>query len=309
MSPGSYAPNLHEGSRSEYLAQYIFSTFGTSLPVLHQEDYGIDLYCTLSERKGHRAVPVAYYSAQIKSTDAPWQFYSADDVKWLVEYPVPLLLCIIDKSKAQIRIYQTLARFGAAVTMQLPDRLTLSPGTAGQGRTLNWDRDGNCELGPPILQFTIADLMNDELYEQYRKVLHFWVLCDQANVWRYQVGMRSVSLPPEYSTNELPPGGRARFFLGYATDEIRAKAEETAFELDEWLAPLMLAAGDRVGALLAALMLRHRDPDYQKGRTAPLVMSLRADGRLDVATSTGSSEYVYAPLDKLLDECRQKING
>ncbi len=43
MSPSSYAPNLHEGSRSEYLAQYVFSMFGTSVPVLHQEDYGLDL--------------------------------------------------------------------------------------------------------------------------------------------------------------------------------------------------------------------------------------------------------------------------
>ncbi len=309
MSPGSYAPNLHEGSRSEYLAQYVFSTFGTSLPVLHQEDYGLDLHCTLSERKGQRAIPIAYYSVQVKSTDEPWRFESADAVRWLVEYPAPMLLCVVDKSEAQVRIYQMMARFGAAANMQLPDRLTLLPGSAGQGLTLSRDSAGNSELGPPILQFTIADLMNDDLFEQYRRVLYFWVLCDQANVWRYQVGMRSVSLPPRYSTNELPPGGRATYFLKYATEEIRAKAEETAFELDEWLGPLMLAADDRVGALLAALILRHRDPDYRKGRTADLVMRLRADGRLDAATGTESLDYVFAPIDKLLEELRQKVTG
>jgi hypothetical protein len=31
---GSIAANLHEGSRSEYLAQFVFSSFGTAIPVL-----------------------------------------------------------------------------------------------------------------------------------------------------------------------------------------------------------------------------------------------------------------------------------
>jgi hypothetical protein len=65
---GAIATGLHEGSRSEYLAQYVFSMFGTSVPVLHQEDHGIDLFCSLTERKGRRSWPVAYYSVQVKST-------------------------------------------------------------------------------------------------------------------------------------------------------------------------------------------------------------------------------------------------
>jgi hypothetical protein len=50
---GSIA-NLHEGSRSEYLAQFVFSSFGTAIPVPHQEDSGLDIYCTLLERDGQR---------------------------------------------------------------------------------------------------------------------------------------------------------------------------------------------------------------------------------------------------------------
>ena len=38
---GAIAANLHEGSRSEYLAQYVFASFGTAVPVPHQEDTGI----------------------------------------------------------------------------------------------------------------------------------------------------------------------------------------------------------------------------------------------------------------------------
>jgi hypothetical protein len=43
---GAIAANLHEGSRSEYLAQFVFSSFGTSITVPHQEDSGLDIYCT-----------------------------------------------------------------------------------------------------------------------------------------------------------------------------------------------------------------------------------------------------------------------
>ena len=48
--------------RSEYLAQFVFSSFGTAIPVPHQEDTGIDLYCTLLEQQGKIGVvaPGAY---------------------------------------------------------------------------------------------------------------------------------------------------------------------------------------------------------------------------------------------------------
>jgi hypothetical protein len=63
---GSIAANLHEGSRSEYLAQFVFSSFGDAIPVPHQENSGLDIYCTLFERVGQRAWPRAYYSVQVK---------------------------------------------------------------------------------------------------------------------------------------------------------------------------------------------------------------------------------------------------
>ena len=36
--PGAIAPNLHEGSRSEILADYLFSTWGTVTPVRRQAE-------------------------------------------------------------------------------------------------------------------------------------------------------------------------------------------------------------------------------------------------------------------------------
>src|SRR5258707_6221031 len=92
---GSIAINLHEGSRSEYLAQFVFSSFGTAIPVPHQEDSGLDMYCTLLERDGQRAWPRAYYSMQVQSTMEPLVFGSSESVQWIIEHPLSNFLCIV----------------------------------------------------------------------------------------------------------------------------------------------------------------------------------------------------------------------
>src|SRR5579871_262979 len=84
---GSTSANFHEANRSEYLAHYVFSSLGTSVPVPRPEDTGLDLYCTLTKRIGQRIWPQAYYAVQVKSTMDPWTFDGQDSVKWLIEYP------------------------------------------------------------------------------------------------------------------------------------------------------------------------------------------------------------------------------
>jgi hypothetical protein len=249
---GSIAANFHEAGRSEYLGQYVFTTFGTSVQVPRQEDYGVDLYCTLfSERQGQRVWPVAYYSVQVKSEVEPWKFNHPESVRWVVEYPAPLLLCIIQKKDGLVRVYQTMARFAAAVAAELPASMALAPGEPGSGRTYGFDAaTGSHSLGPPILEFKVEDLLDDERFEQYRKVLHFWVLNDFDNVRRFQMGMRLIGWPGEHTTNKVPAGSNAKFSLVYAPPEIRAKAEETASELLEWLARVRLNDRDYLGAML-----------------------------------------------------------
>jgi hypothetical protein len=85
--PGAIATNLHQGSRSEYLAQYVFAAFGTAVATPHQGDYGLDLYCTLLEQQGNRGWPKGYFSVQVKSTREGWIFDNENAVRWLVEYP------------------------------------------------------------------------------------------------------------------------------------------------------------------------------------------------------------------------------
>src|SRR5262249_21152404 len=137
--PGAIVLNFHSGSRSEYLAQYVFASFGTAVPVPHQEDYGVDLYCTLVQKMGKLAWPKAHYTVQVKSGMEPWVFDGVEQVRWLVEHPLPLYLCVVDKSCARIRLYHTCPRFYAWSLPPLPNRLELVPTLDEQGMYVKWE--------------------------------------------------------------------------------------------------------------------------------------------------------------------------
>lgn len=310
---GSIAANFHQAGRSEYLAQYVFTMFGTSVLIPRQEDYGVDLYCTLfSERKGQRVWPVAYYSVQVKSEVGPWEFTHPESVRWVVEYPAPLLLCVIKKNDGLLRIYQTTARFNAAVAPELPASMALvpeEPGPEAPGPSPTYrlgSATGSHSLGPPILEFKVEDLLDDERFEQFCNVLHFWVLNDFNNIRRYQMGMRQVWMPYEHTTNKVPTPVNQSYLLAYAPPEIRVKAEQTVSELLEWLARVRLNDRDYLGTLLAVLMLRHRDPEGQHlpGGAIP---KLRDATGLDAATGGNRSDYLAASIDKLLTELNEKV--
>src|SRR5579863_2017210 len=85
---GSVAANFHEGSRSEILADYLFSSWGTVSPVRRQDDYGVDLFCTLTERIDRRARVQDYFAVQVRSKEDSWKFNDPKSVKWLVEHPI-----------------------------------------------------------------------------------------------------------------------------------------------------------------------------------------------------------------------------
>jgi hypothetical protein len=305
---GSISPNFHEASRSEYLAQYVFSMFGTSVLVPRPEDFGVDLYCTLfSEREGQRVWPVAYYSVQVKSDETALVYSHQKSVEWVVEYPAPLLHCIIDKTGGQVRIYQTFARFGAAVAQALPANLVLVPEGRGADAMGAYGHDpttGNYLLGVPILNFRIEDLLDDEMFKKLRALLHFWVLRDFENVRRYQMGMRSLWMPVRVVTNEMPEGDM-KLGLAYAPGEVRSKAEDMASELLDWLIAPRVNDHDYLGALLGAMMLRHQGSD-----SAALVHAievLRGLVGLDTATGTDPDSHPIAILDKLLAELAGKL--
>ncbi len=136
---GSQSANFHEGTRSEYLAHYVFSSFGTSVPVPHPEDTGIDLHCTLTETIGQRIWPVEYYMVQVKSTDEPWVFSSKQSVEQLYKPPSPVFFCIVTKEGASAsRIQHAEPALGAAGN---PLRTASVPRRHAQGSSAGARRD------------------------------------------------------------------------------------------------------------------------------------------------------------------------
>lgn len=171
---GSHAWGYHQGARSEYLAQYVFSSFGTSIPVPRQEDTGIDLYCTLDERDGNLSWPKYYYTVQVKSVDRVKEknhivFGTERSVRQLVEQPLPFYLCIVDKSRLQLSIYQTSGRFALwASHSRFPNSIALVPGERGVGQHVLWEEGSQWQwsLRAPIAEFSITEIQEKFFFER-----------------------------------------------------------------------------------------------------------------------------------------------
>src|SRR5436305_1689387 len=110
----------------------------TSVPIPRQEDTGLDLYCTLTTRIGQRIWPQAYYSVQVKSNMDGWTFEGHNSVRWLIEHPLPLFLCVVLKKEALFRVYQTTSRFQAWSRGRLASRIELIPGLGPVGKPGDW---------------------------------------------------------------------------------------------------------------------------------------------------------------------------
>src|SRR5258708_3580362 len=202
-APAASAFNFHEGSCSESLAQFVFTAFGTAIPVPHQEDTGLDIYCTLLDRDGLRAWPRAYYSVQVKSAMDPWVFEGTDSVRWFIEHPLPIFLCIVQKAEARILVYHTTPRFAVWPMPELPQRLELILGTETKALTANWDFVSSFKLDAPILDFRIPEILDDPVkIEEVKSVLKFWIDFDVENLVRIKNGIQQFKVPYDYETNK-----------------------------------------------------------------------------------------------------------
>jgi hypothetical protein len=255
---GAVAENFHEGSRSEYLAQYVFASFGTAVAVPHQEDAGVDLHCTLTERRGQLAWPRGHYTLQVKSTMEPWRFDVEDSVRWFIEHPLPLFLCVIDKKQASIRIYNTYVRFALWAEQRTLPALELLPTDETVGRMPQRETATRYSLGAPIIHRTLTDLLEASVFERTKATLAAWIEVEQENLTRIRTGVFRFSMPV-YETND-PPALRDRYhYSGYVGDVSRASAH--AGETAGWLVTSFLKNGDLIGAALCAMLERHLVPD------------------------------------------------
>ncbi len=254
---GSTSANFHEASRSEYLAHYVFSSLGTSVPVPRPEDTGLDLYCTLTKRIGQRIWPQAYYSVQVKSNMDSWTFEGHNSVRWLIEHPLPLFLCVVLKKEALLRVYQTTPRFFAWSLPPLPKRLELIPGLGTEGRPVEWIDGTRFSLSAPIIEASILETLDDDFVKRAKAVLQFWIDIDLENLDRLRSGVLNFKVPHSYSTGECKVRGWAIQGVNraekYAVEEGIARLRNSL----DWVSDQLYKQGDLPGAIRGMLLLRH----------------------------------------------------
>ena len=258
---GAVAANPHEGSRSEVLADYLFSGWGTVTPVRRQDDYGVDLYCTLTERARKRAIVTDYFVVQVKSTMGRWLFRSRQAVKWLVEYPTPLFLACIEKKEGVLHLYHVMPRFYTWVMGDLPSRLELRPENSEEGTFIRWENGKSFSLSAPIIRVSIADLIDKAKMDRLRKVFSFWVRFDRENCDLIRHGLLRFRMPDRYRVNEIP---RSFGELGNASPPRKhlRRGIVTAAEGTECVGGQLARLGDLQGALFAALFVDHLQRTY-----------------------------------------------
>src|SRR5262249_29049753 len=302
---GSLARGFHEGSRSEYLAQFVFSSFGTAIPVPHQEDTGIDLYCTLLEPDGKVAWPPAYYSVQVKSTMGPWVFNSPESVRWIIEHPLPVFLCIVQKSECRFLVYHTTPRFAAWILPIHKKQLTLIPGTETKAQTVEggWREGDSFNLIAPILNFNIQEALDPNFRMQVEKVLKFWIDYDVENLVRIKCGIHHFRVPNRYETNSTEGSGGLIDMGGPFTEPSLLLAQDRLKELVGCVQSHYRSKGELERAMIYAMALRELSPAHEPYKFNPHDMQLHRE----LNDRFGLTSYAFDACDALLKEVKNKL--
>lgn len=259
---GSQSANFHEGTRSEYLAHYVFSSFGTSVPVPHPEDTGIDLHCTLTEKVGQRIWPVEYYMVQVKSTEGPWVFSSKKSVEQLFKVPLPIFFCIVTKNELRLRVYSTVNRL--SVLGKPPARLHLFPGDDHNGVPRSHGEKNKISLGEPILNFTMNQIVDAAFARSAKQVLHRAVSEEARQMFYRRIGVPTFEAS-SYTTNEVKTSGRRGIARLSPSPEQKRIFDHTLRIMLSWLDHAMLFDDTR-GHWRLGLLRRHLETEGSAGK-------------------------------------------
>jgi hypothetical protein len=296
---GATVYGFHEGTRSEYFAQCVLSAFGTSVPVPHPEDHGIDFYCTLTERTDQLIWAKASYSVQVKS-EGVWVLEGRESVDWLIKHPLPLFLGVMDKKTLTFRIYHTAPRFYPWGLGDSPDRLELTMTHETVGQSTQWVGEYKFSL-VPILCIEMAQLASDSDYAQNaRDVLEYWIAVENRNLARMVVDLRGWEMPDKYETNVLPKGGRVSQWLGRPSQELLNNGVRQVSEYLELLGRQLHDTGNYLAAVEAALLFRHLTKNFPAAFEDQLPSGgLLTNVAMSLNESLGKNRYVFEGLDHL----------
>jgi hypothetical protein len=248
---GSLAANLHEGARSEYLAQYALSALGMAALIPRQEDVGIDLQCALGKRVGQLLVVEHYYLAQVKSIVDHWTYNGTDSVRWLCAHRHPIFFVHVQKKKNHIDVYQTTQIVHLLAQEQIEEVILVPKAPPLSLVNLQAATKVEIGLGPPILSFGLTEVAQPHWQQHTRDVLRSWIEVDQDNIDHKRQGLNIFAFPQAYQTNNAV---KAAMLTGNFKQSLAPHASSIDDELFRHIAGLALrtaAEGDRakLGAL------------------------------------------------------------
>lgn len=310
---GAVPRNFHEASRSEILADFLLSGWGTVTPVRRQDDFGVDLYCTLNKPVGRRSIVTEYFSVQVKSNDKPWKFETAAEIQWLFDHPTPLFLACVDRTKTVLSIYHTIPRF-LAIFYDKPKRLRLTPCSDNEGQPAQWIDGEEFPLSAPIIRVSLEELSNAKRLEALRLVLQYWVATDAYNGALRRMNVLRFRMPDKYRVNEVPTTaglveqGRIRL-----TGPQMVRAIGTLVEVLDCVGHQLHHDSDPELALFAAIFLRRlrasrkaaleSDPKWSQNPTSGLEFDV-SQLLSDVINEGRPPSYSYEGIDLLITQVR-----
>jgi hypothetical protein len=203
MATGALANNFHEGSRSEYLAQYFFSGFGSSFQVPHQEDYGIDLFCSIGDQIGKLLCIENYFYVQVKSNQNDINYDDEMSCRWIISHRYPLFICIVSKKNNNLSIYSTFRLSQIAHHPKIRAILLKFDDNIGNIVKEN-DDCFEYYLGKPIIDTKANRINENETMKLYKEIIRSWVIIDQENINRKNDGMNITVFPDKYESNKIP---------------------------------------------------------------------------------------------------------
>jgi hypothetical protein len=208
-SGGVIANNFRQGSRAEIIAQYFFSEFCIAERVVKENDFGIDLYCTLMKATGSMGLTSTLFGVQVKSGDAPFSYSGEYVSTWLKTLNIPILMCRVDRSELSVKVFSTWTlnslvtndeRFKTVDFIErysddsAADRLKMP--LIENGKATVW-------MGPPIIECALEQLINGNIpIDELDMILKEWIEFDFLNYAKRHIGIPAYFGYTKWITNQ-----------------------------------------------------------------------------------------------------------
>lgn len=208
-SGGLIANNYRQGSRAESLAEYFFSEFCIAERVLKENDFGIDLYCSLMNVQGSMGTTSTLFGVQIKSGVAPFQYRGDSLTQWMKMINIPLIMCRVNRSNLTVEVFSTWALNLLLTGTNNFSEINFIESYSFDSETINLrmpeviDGKATIWMGPPIIKCSLNDFaQKPDLKKKFEKVLQEWISLDFKNYSKRHVGIPSYFGYTNWQTNE-----------------------------------------------------------------------------------------------------------